>query len=176
MRSEDSRLDVARANVSDGLIRAIVHRTSVEPDGRFSYWIELPGVQPMDHDVVGLWSEESGTYLLRLDPGVRLLRAHAFIATDVGKVFEGDFYLLSPWGRRLASWAPHKEQPFENRDGWLEVRAVDYTVPVDQIELSLEWVCRATGPRFDVLTRQPTAIVETRCHFALQIDAQELRR
>jgi hypothetical protein len=155
-------------------VEAILHRTGTEPDGRFAYWVELPGVQPMDHDIQGgLWAEESGTFVLRLDPGVKLLRVQAFAATDIGKVFEGDLNLTTPQGRGLALFAPHKEQPFQNVDGWLGERRPDYTVPVDDTALYLRWVCRVTGPAFDPLYRTPTGRVETRCHFGLSIDAQQ---
>lgn len=163
-------LAVAGMACADEARLAIVHRTAVEPSGAFAYWIELPGVNPMPRPVVGLWSEMSGTFVLFLDPLVRLTRVQGFAATDIGSVFEGDLNLVSLQGRGLALFAPHKEQPFENRDAWGE-RRIDYTVPAHDTALYVKWVCRATGPSWDPLYHVPTGRVEARCHFGLSIDA-----
>lgn len=153
---------------------AIVHRSTVEADGHFSYWLDFPGVNPMEKKIQGLWNSEQGDYVVVLDPGVKLLRVQGFAATDIGTVFEGDLNLIAPGGRALALFAPHKERPFENRDAWGERLIPDgYTVPVDNPVLSVRWVCRATGPSWDPKTYTMTGRVEARCHFGMSIDAKQ---
>ncbi len=154
-------------------VQAVAHRSPADSAGRFTYWLDLPGVQPIDHDIQGLWSDERGSFVVALDPGARILRMHAFAATDVGKVFEGDIMVRTIEGRLLAAWAPHKEQPFECWDGWLQERRPDFVVPYDDPRLTIEWVCRVTGQRYDVLTREATGEVETRCHFGMYFDAEQ---
>lgn len=159
-------------------VEAETYRTPVE-NGRFMYWFVLPNVQPMPTAIIGLWGERRGTFTLRLDPCVRLRSIRRFAATDIGQTFEGDLIVMTPSGRHLAQTSPHKERPFENFNGWFDTRSVEYVVPPEDPTLLLRWVCRVTGPKYDNMTLLPLSLdparAETRCHFSVEIDAEQPR-